>query len=48
MVDDTKADNKRLTDDSHATMNKIVEEAEKEVHVLRNLARKPTGPSRIR
>ena len=38
MVDDTKADNKRLTDDSHATMNKIVEEAEKEVHVLRNLA----------
>ena len=38
MVDDTKSDNKRLTDDSHATMNKIVEEAEKEVHVLRNLA----------
>ena len=38
MVDDTKGDNKRLTDDSHATMNKIVEEAEKEVHVLRNLA----------
>ena len=38
MVDETKADNKRLTDDSHATMNKIVEEAEKEVHVLRNLA----------
>ena len=38
MVDETQADNKRLADDSHATMNKIVEEAEKEVHTLRNLA----------
>ena len=41
-----KSDNKRLTDDSHATMKKIVEEAEKEVHVLRNLARRRTGRSR--
>jgi TP901 family phage tail tape measure protein len=38
MVDETQVDNKRLTDDSHATMLKIVDEAEKEVHVLRNLA----------
>ena len=38
MVDETQADNKRLADDSHGTMNKIVEEAEKEVHTLRNLA----------
>ena len=39
MVDETQADNKRLADDSHGTMNKIVEEAEKEVHTLRNLAK---------
>ena len=38
VVDETKSDNQRLTQDSHATMNKIVEEAEKEVHFLRNLA----------
>ena len=38
MVDDTQTDNKRLIDDSHATMLKIMEEAEKEVHILRNLA----------
>ena len=38
MVDETEADNKRLADDSHGTMNKIVEEAEKEVQILRNLA----------
>jgi hypothetical protein len=38
MVDATQTDNKRLIDDSHGTMLKITEEAEKEVHLLRNLA----------
>ena len=38
MVDETAADNKRLAEDSHATMDKIVSEAEKEVHVLNNVA----------
>ena len=38
MVDETAADNKRLAQDSHATMDKIVSEAEKEVHVLNNVA----------
>ena len=38
MVDDAAADNKRLAEDSHATMEKIVNEAEKEVHVLNNVA----------
>ena len=38
MVDDTAGDNKRLAEDSHATMEKIASEAEKEVHVLTNVA----------
>jgi hypothetical protein len=38
MVDATQTDNKRLIADSHATMLKITEEADKEVHILRNLA----------
>lgn len=39
IVDNTKDANKSLSDSVHATVLKITEEAEKEVHVLRNLAK---------
>ncbi len=38
MVDDSKEANQRLVQDTHATMNKIVEASEKQVHALRNVA----------
>ena len=39
MVDDARDDNKRLVEDTHATMDKIVSGSEHQVHVLRDLAR---------